>query len=264
LEAEGLAPGTHRVTARYLGDDVFDPAVSPVLAQVVDSARAKAASVGVAKAQRGKSPSVLLTITARSLRDDYKVAGRKVTVLVRGKKAGTARLDAKGVAKYRIPVGKLRVGRNPVLVRFHSEHRVYVDSYSKNLVVTRYRVEAARVTAVYAQDPASGGLAVGVKAKRLYAGYAVSARRVEAWVNGKRVASDRTDTAGRASLSVGRAALKPGVNSVHIRYRPGSRHWRATITATYRVRCSSSGRVIAITRAEPAKASPPKPKGRES
>jgi hypothetical protein len=237
-----LPVGAHTFEARYLGDGHHlaggsGALVYPVAAVAPVVFPGPPVVLSVLKEPAKATGKVLIHVIATALADGYSVAGRVVEVRVNGGSAVFLRTDSKGSASLALVERRLQVGKNPVLVRFHSGSESHPVVVSRSVVVTVSRVRAASVKVKAGVEGWGREVALTVRAKAKVAGYSVAGRSVKLLAGGKVVARARTDAKGRATLVVGARDLATsgtGARRLVVRFEPGSDRYRPTLSTTYR------------------------------
>jgi hypothetical protein len=241
-EASAAIVGEHRVRATYLGDPVFDPATSQdVTLQVIAPAPVQPVSLTVSTKLDKTRTHVVVTTTATPLVGGYSPAGRLVTVHVNGEKVKTVRTDGTGKAVAVVRTNLLKVGKNPIVVRFAPGSAEYSPTVSRTLSHTLRKPTPAKVAVKVTIDKNNGRATVAATVKSAITGHRVANRTVEILLNGKKVGTVKTDARGRAVYTIPPGKLVRGDNPVVARYRPGTVKYRVATSSTVVIRANRSG-----------------------
>jgi hypothetical protein len=229
------------VRAHYLGDAVFGPVSSRALGLLGAAPAPKAVSLSVRRAPDRAAGLVKVTVSVTAGANPVK--GGRVRVHVDGKLLKTARVTSKGKAVFTLREAKLRLGPNPVILRFLPADSAKLAQASKAFNVKVVKRRAAKLDVKRSLSRDGRELSLAVKAKALVKGYSTAGRQVQVRANGKLVGTVRTDAKGRAAFVLRSKALATGTSPVTITLKPGPKRYKATQTKSFLVGRTSWGRL---------------------
>jgi hypothetical protein len=246
--SEALPVGTHTISAEYLGDQSHAASKATVEVVVVAPPRVAAVSLSATKKKDSVSGRVHVTVSSVALQDGYRLGHRKVEFFVNGKRVGSVRTDVKGQASYTIPHAKLKLGKNPILVRHNAGSSAFQPTVAATLSVTVQRLRPVSLKIKPEWHPRSREVVVTVKANTLVDGYKHNGRLVTATARGTSVATARTNRNGVAVLVIPIRDLKVGVNPLKVIFNSGSGRYRPVFSTTWLIERLPNG-TATITKA---------------
>ena len=211
--------GARQITARYAGDDVFEPSTSPAVTQYVSTVRTHIRLHPRTRvAYRGGVLPIRVVVTAASAgtpqgRVRFLVDGRGHGRPVLLNTAGRARLRVKGLAK----------GFHRVTVRYLPNDHAHAASTSRTvrIHVRRHGLRVG-IASSRARLGRHGRLIVTGRVRMIGSGPAIGHRKVILLRDGRAIRAARVDAHGRYRLAVPGTRLQKGDNEVRVRCQ-GSR-----------------------------------------
>jgi hypothetical protein len=131
-----LKLGRNPILARHnAGSAAFQPTVAATTSVTVR--RLRPVSLKAKPEWNPRTRQVVVTVKANTLVDGYKNSGRLVTATAHGTAVATARTNRSGVAVFAIPIRDLKIGVNPLKLRFSPGSQRYRPVLSSTWLVER-------------------------------------------------------------------------------------------------------------------------------
>jgi hypothetical protein len=233
VSVAGLTPGTHQVLAKFLGDQHYDPAESPAIIQLVRARPLVApATLTVTRSTNPSRGIVTLKARATPAVEGHSTVGHRVVVFAHGKAVARTVTDKNGLAVVALREKRLRLGDNPIVVRYYSNdprHLTTVSAHTTIRVKPRVPVTVALDAKI---EPRRGDLIVQVRIARKIDGYGIRGRLVGVRVAGKIVATTRTDRYGRAAVVLRGSQLPVGATAILVDCFSGSMRFAKGMSKT--------------------------------
>jgi hypothetical protein len=246
LAVDGLSGGDHTVSASYLGDSVYQAGVSSKLTHRV-IAQSAPVTLTVSQMRDKLTGSFDVLVIAQAVTGSgHNVAGKRIEVLINGRRVRTLTTDANGSASLTVRSKLLRMGNNPLVFRYYPDSSGLLPVVAKTVALRVKQIKAASLKIKASVERGTGKAVFTIKAEPAFRGFRVFKRQVHVRVNGRVVGRVLTDAKGVAVFNVPAQALRVGTNPVIIQFDPGATRYAKPISKTWKVQAARFGWVTHI------------------